>query len=139
MSGVVVLIVRILLTAALYCFLAFVLISIWTDIRKKIRERDLVSKVLVTFIPSRSGKPAIQINDDRIIIGRGSTCQVRSSHRSVSASHANVSFHDNQWWVEDLHSRNGTFVNDLKVSAPTVLASHDHLRCGSVEWEIQLN
>ncbi len=139
MSGVVVLIVRILLTAALYCFLIFVLISIWSDIRKKISERDRGSKVLVTFIPGRSGKPAIQINDDRIIIGRGSTCQVRSSDRSVSNSHATVSFHDNQWWVEDLHSRNGTFINNLKISTPTVLASHDHLRCGSVEWEIQIN
>jgi hypothetical protein len=139
MSGVVVLIIRILLTVALYCFLAFVLITIWMDIRKRIRERDRVLKMLVTFIPSRSNKPTIEINDDRILIGRGSNCQVRSSDRSVSASHATVSFHDNQWWVEDLHSKNGTFINDLKVSAPTVLASHDHLRCGSIEWEIQFN
>jgi pSer/pThr/pTyr-binding forkhead associated (FHA) protein len=47
-------------------------------------------------------------------------------------------YHHNQWWAEDIHSTNGTFINREKIMDPTVLFSEDVLRCGVKEWKIMI-
>jgi pSer/pThr/pTyr-binding forkhead associated (FHA) protein len=58
---------------------------------------------------------------------------------TVSARHARLSYHHNQWWVEDLQSRNGTYLNDERVSVPTVIVSGDELRYGQVATLIEID
>ncbi len=35
------------------------------------------------------------------------------------------------WWVQDLGSSNGTFVNEIKIPGPTELQRGDHIRASS--------
>lgn len=80
----------------------------------------------------------ITITTNHFYIGRDPICEYRINHETISAQHAIVSFHHNQWWVADADSRNGTFLNDLAVEQETVLADNDKLRCGNVTFRLYL-
>jgi pSer/pThr/pTyr-binding forkhead associated (FHA) protein len=67
-----------------------------------------------------------------VLIGRDEHCDCSIQHPTVSAQHARLAFHHNQWWVEDLHSTNGTFLNQSPVDTSMVLTLGDELRCGQV-------
>ena len=48
-------------------------------------------------------------------IGRGADCDVCIKHAYVSRRHVDVVYKDGQWWVEDLQSSNGIFIDGRKV------------------------
>lgn len=50
------------------------------------------------------------------VYGRNSESSIRISDASVSSRHASIEFVDGGWFIEDLNSTNGTFVNGVKVS-----------------------
>lgn len=52
------------------------------------------------------------------------------SDDTVSSGHAWIELRDDGWWVSDLGSANGTFLNDRRIMS-SVLRSGDILRCGS--------
>ena len=47
--------------------------------------------------------------------------------RSLPATPA-VSFHHGQWWLEDLGSTNGTFLNKNQIAVPTVIITGDQIQ-----------
>jgi len=49
----------------------------------------------------------------------------------ISRAHARLSPHDEGIEVHDLNSSNGTFVNDIRITAPTVIRPGDQVRFGS--------
>ena len=51
-----------------------------------------------------------------ILIGRARQCSLRLDNPSVSSKHAKVGYEGGQFWVEDLGSSNGTFVNQQQIS-----------------------
>jgi putative ABC transport system ATP-binding protein len=71
-------------------------------------------------------------------LGRGPECTAVVDHPSVSRLHARIQRHDGAYWVEDLGSRNGTWVNDHAVNAPQPLRDRDVLRLGDVDLRVQL-
>jgi pSer/pThr/pTyr-binding forkhead associated (FHA) protein len=76
----------------------------------------------------------IQIKDEKFLIGRSESCQLRPKSESISRKHCVIVLKDGRVLLLDLKSRNGTFV--LKSSfRPTKRRS---LRvatvCGAVSW-----
>ena len=70
--------------------------------------------------------------DGEITIGRGGGCAISvPTDTFVSTVHARVYQQDDELWVEDLHSTNGTLVNDAAVTAPTQLQRDDQIAVGS--------
>jgi pSer/pThr/pTyr-binding forkhead associated (FHA) protein len=53
----------------------------------------------------------------------------------ASSRHARLYHHGGQYWLEDLQSTNGTFLNDKPVDMPIVLAKGDLVRIGSVTFQ----
>src|ERR1700712_5294012 len=49
-------------------------------------------------------------------IGRAADCDVSLQDRFVSRVHARGYFEAGQWWIEDLNSSNGLFVNGQRLS-----------------------
>ena len=73
-----------------------------------------------------------------VIVGRSPTCAYILHNETVSSTHARLTFHHDQWWVEDLHSTNGTFLNDERISTATVIMNGDDLRCGQVSIRLTI-
>ena len=48
----------------------------------------------------------------------------------MSAQHARITYDDDCFWVEDLQSTNGTFVNGERISEMTQLQDEDLLKMG---------
>ena len=53
----------------------------------------------------------VRLGADPVIIGRHPECSVQIDDGSVSRHHAKVTSDDGSWFIEDLDSRNGTFLN----------------------------
>ena len=70
------------------------------------------------------------------MIGRAADNTIVLSDERVSAHHARITFTGGQWVLEDLGSRNGTFVNELPLEGPLVVALEDRIQIGSVILEL---
>ncbi len=64
------------------------------------------------------------------LIGRSSEA-LPITDTTVSRRHAELTPDDGHWIVNDLDSANGTFLNGVRVHAPTALRPGDQVRCGS--------
>jgi Nif-specific regulatory protein len=71
-------------------------------------------------------------------IGRGTDCHVVLTDPLSSRVHAVVTHQDGEWWVRDLESRNGSYVNGQKVDEAQLIEGNT-LRIGSTEFTFQLN
>jgi pSer/pThr/pTyr-binding forkhead associated (FHA) protein len=52
-----------------------------------------------------------------IIIGRSEDCDVQIKRKEVSAKHAALHVIESNWYIEDLGSRNGCFLNNEKIKS----------------------
>jgi len=64
------------------------------------------------------------------MIGRAHDAEVRILDDGVSRHHARLRYDTGGLWVSDLDSRNGTFVNGNKITAPTALQNGDKVQIG---------
>jgi serine phosphatase RsbU (regulator of sigma subunit) len=70
------------------------------------------------------------LDGSSFLIGRSSKADLVVLDRSMSREHARLVRDGEQWKVEDLGSRNGTFLNGRQVTAPTALTPGDILTVG---------
>lgn len=68
------------------------------------------------------------IDNDPFTIGRGSDCDVILPERQVSRYHARIRHTDDQYVLEDLDSKNGTFLNGRQITEKTVLQDGDEIQ-----------
>lgn len=69
------------------------------------------------------------LDQDRMTIGRASDCDVVLPKRQVSRYHARIDRADNGYTVQDLDSKNGTYVNGQEVGAePYRLTDGDEIQ-----------
>jgi pSer/pThr/pTyr-binding forkhead associated (FHA) protein len=132
MTGLIVLFLRFLMVICLYGFLGWALFTIWRKLQSEgllISNRKIPS---IIFCLDQIEAQQFEFNIPEVIVGREATNDISLSDETVSARHARLSYHHNQWWVEDLNSTNGTFLNDEQLFTPTVVISGDDLRCGKV-------
>ena len=70
------------------------------------------------------------LGTDEIVVGRGSDCDIQIDRDSVSRRHARVYRVDDQWFVEDLGSTNGSYINDVPIQR-SPLRDGDFVKIGS--------
>jgi pSer/pThr/pTyr-binding forkhead associated (FHA) protein len=137
MTGIIIFILRVALAAFLYAFLIWALYTLWRELRAS-QMMTIGKKAPSITIRNLDYDPPMEqtFNSGQLVIGRDPACEVCLTNELVSAQHARLSFHHNQWWVEDLLSTNGTFLNDERIYTPTVLAAEDELRFGKTNLQI---
>ena len=88
---------------------------------------------------SHEGKE-IGITTDKFLIGRSESCQLRPKSESVSRKHCIIVQKDGRVLIQDLKSRNGTYLNDkrLSTSKATVVKPGDQLRIGKLMFEVSI-
>lgn len=86
---------------------------------------------------SHSGKE-IAIANDRFLIGRGDDCQLRPKSDSISRKHCVIAVRDGRALIQDLNSRNGTYVNEKRLppDKAKILKAGDKIRVGKLEFEV---
>ena len=71
------------------------------------------------------------------LIGRGRGCDIILNLTSVSRSHATlIRDSDGIWRYHDLNSKNGSYINGVRVYEPTVLKGGDQLTIGGEDFEL---
>lgn len=112
--------------------------------RRYIQDKDTIhllpSKAIVIALSSKEEIDTLPPNGNnlsdllqkkqRIVIGRSKESDIILNDLSVSRKHAQVYLHQNGVWVEDLNSINGTYINNKRISQPTLLGEKDILYIG---------
>ena len=70
-------------------------------------------------------------------IGRSDACQLRLDDTYASAFHARLFRRDEGWFLEDLGSTNGTFLNQRRVTEAVPVAVGDRVRIGTTLLELR--
>lgn len=73
------------------------------------------------------------VNDALVTIGREPDRDVYLPDESVSRMHAQIVRQRDGYFIADLHSSNGTFLNGRQLTAPALLSPGDALRIGEIE------
>ncbi len=86
---------------------------------------------------SHTGKE-IEVGQEKFLIGRSDSCQLRPKSESVSRKHCIIAVQDGRVLVQDLKSRNGTFVNEKRLppDKAKVLKDGDLLRVGKLGFGV---
>jgi DNA-binding winged helix-turn-helix (wHTH) protein len=79
----------------------------------------------------------IPIGSGVTIVGRDPGCAAMIDAQSVSRRHARLTATPDGLSVEDLDSKNGTFVNDRQIDGPTPVADDDRVRFGTVQFVVR--
>jgi predicted component of type VI protein secretion system len=94
---------------------------------------------MITKLVVASGKSAgrtISIKRNKLLIGRAEECDVRPLSEDVSRRHCEVVVGPAETWIQDLGSRNGTFVNGVRIAEKVRLSDGDMVRVGALELKV---
>jgi pSer/pThr/pTyr-binding forkhead associated (FHA) protein len=71
----------------------------------------------------------------KCVVGREAGCELRINNEAISRKHCVIMTSASSIIVRELHSRNGTFVNDTRVLDETRLSHGDILKVGPIQFE----
>jgi len=63
-----------------------------------------------------------------VVIGRSTAVDIHVPDRFLSRQHARLFLKDESWWIEDLASRNGSWINGKRIDCPIVFGQDDRVR-----------
>lgn len=155
MSPFVLSVLKYALLALLYFFVFRAIRSVTLDVAGRRRGRGAARPPAAAAAPparaSKGGKPPSQVvvhepdaPKPRTVrlaastqIGRADACAIRLSDTYVSQMHARLYGENGGWYVEDLGSTNGTFLNDRKVTQPVEVHAGDVVKVGKTVLELR--
>ena len=91
----------------------------------------------VVILDERGSKAKSIPLDGNLQIGRAEGCQIRPDDTYISSFHARIFRRDDGWYVEDLGSTNGTYLNQRRVTSPAELRAGDRLKVGKTTLELK--
>ena len=71
-----------------------------------------------------------------LIVGRSSECDIAIASDEISRHHAKLQVTPDGVVIEDMGSANGSFVNNQRIHAPTLLKAGDELRLDTVRFQL---
>ncbi len=140
MIATVVLALRVVLAITLYAFLGWALLTLLQDLRQQGTKLSTQKKPGITlYMKVEDGSEGLRhFSQSEIMIGRDTNCDLAVMDEALSAHHARLTYHHGQWWLEDLNSTNGTFLNHEKLTTPTVVMTGDQFKSGNTIFDIRV-
>ena len=77
------------------------------------------------------------LDGDLVTIGRQASCTIVIADNNISRVHARFRAVDNGWTIEDLGSTNGTKVNGVLITEPTLLSHGQLIALGSLQLHFE--
>ncbi len=139
MTAVLILVFRVLMLLVLLSFFGWAIYTLWLDL--KFQTQSMVSRKIpyISITRENDSEENKQVfMQPELRIGRDPVCEIQLNDETVSNQHVRLWFRNKQWWVEDLLSTNGTFLNDERIETPTILISDDEIRVGKVLLIIEI-
>jgi hypothetical protein len=136
---VVLWIVRIAFLGLLYLFLYRVVRGLLRDLRAATREgaSDL-GRLVVVASPNEEPKSGTALALDAITtLGRDVNNSVVIDDPFASAEHAVLTFRGRAWYLEDLASTNGSFVNGRPIEGVVPINFGDEVQIGQVRLRLE--
>lgn len=83
----------------------------------------------------------IRMDEETIVIGRDQDNYVVLDSKSISRNHAEIRFEDDTFFIVDLESGNGTYLNNQRLTPheKVMLRSSDHIRIENFDIKFQMN
>ncbi|MFP5320536.1 MAG: FHA domain-containing protein [Acidimicrobiia bacterium] len=151
-------VLKICLLILLYLFFFRVLRAVWAEVNlarqtggaastsagggrrrprqpRRARARERTPPKLKVVQPAELAGTVYPLGDE-LTVGRAAGCQITLDDTYASQLHARIFMRDEQLYVEDLGSTNGTYLNRRKVSAPMVVSHGDQIQIGSTVMEV---
>jgi len=146
------------LSALKYGLFALLVLFIWRSMRWVVRGLNVEANVaasgadrhgrkktpatpagpsMVMVHPPEGGKPRAVKVAASMTIGRAPECELKIEDTYASQQHARLFGKNGAWYVEDLGSTNGTFVNDQKLASPAMVQPGDSIRIGTTVLELR--
>ena len=135
---------KLFLLVLLYLFFLRVLRAVWTEVNVP-RLADAPAPADIHDDAHQPRRKALEPStlrgrsfplDEEITLGRAAGCQVPLDDAYASQVHARVFQREGQWYVEDLGSTNGTYLNRRRVAGPMVIKRRDKLQIGNTVLEL---
>ncbi len=143
--------------ALLYLFFLRVLRAVWVELREPRvvpaeaeepvhapavagnggrKGRSLPHQLAVMSVDNGTGESFALA--DELTIGRSTECAIPlPGDNFVSQVHARVFRRENEYWVEDLGSTNGTLMNGRRLAGPAPVRKGDRLQVGRTVLELR--
>src|SRR5215510_10190973 len=114
MTAVLVLVLRFGLAVSLYVFLGWSLFNLWKDLNQQGAILAAQKNPGINIVAKLENGKEIsnRFFQTEVTIGRDPNCDFPILDEAISAHHARISYHHTQWWLEDLSSTNGTFIEN---------------------------
>lgn len=140
MSAVLLLGLRVLAAVALYAFIGWTLYLLWRSLQQEtvFLSSRKVTPINLLIQTSGESSQTLRFSQGDILIGRDPECEVILEDAAASARHARLSYHHNQWWLEDLQSTNGTKLNNETAQTATIVVNGDTIQCGQTVLLVNL-
>lgn len=143
-------VLKLCLLALLYLFFLRVLRAVWVEVKGPVlvhgevapvtqpergRRRKRSPSTLHAVAPPEAAGLAFDLADE-FTLGRAAGCQVTLDDTYASQIHARIFRRDGQYYLEDLGSTNGTWLNRAKVTGPLELHRGDQIQIGNTVLEV---
>ncbi len=127
----------------LYRVVRAVVLDLYTGRQRKAQPRPRRQRggkpapTRLVVIDDRGSKVGAHRLDGTVQIGRAPSCDIRPEDTYLSQHHARVLERNGTWYVEDMGSTNGTYLNQRKVSSPAEISPGDRIRVGKTTIEVR--
>ncbi len=96
------------------------------------------TRVFLRILDGSAAGETFEVGRTRATMGRSPENQILMNDEKLSRRHAGIEFKDGGFWLSDLGSSNGTFVNQNRLNAPHLLRSGDVIKLGGVRLSVTL-
>jgi pSer/pThr/pTyr-binding forkhead associated (FHA) protein len=122
------------MVVVLYLFLGWALYTLWKGIQRSpyVREKSRISELVLWLEDEKGGGKEFSATQETILIGRDPLCDLAIDNSTISSQHAMIEYELGQWWLKDLQSTNGTFLNGERIEEPIVITDGDQIHCGKI-------
>ena len=103
----------------------------------KAAKRGRGAPTKLVLLDEQGGRVSTHRLDGVIEIGREASSTIRSNDTYISTHHARISNRNGSWYVEDLGSTNGTYLNQRRVTIPSEISPGDRIRVGKTVLEVR--
>lgn len=133
-------------TVIIYLFIFAVIRLIYLDVKKMSRfEENDASDLECASLKTVKSKIALEhplknryTIYEEAVIGRSKKCDIVINEDFISSEHIRIWYDGGEWYLEDLSSRNGTFVNGKRIINTVILDPEDEISMGGLKFVFEL-